>query len=177
MTGDATCIAYWDEITTLTAPFTTTGKLGDAGVPGETVFTLEIMFMGEVDEDMYQDKMCIRDRYEGGGPNKAIQIGASHIAGGQASNMYVGTYMQSRASAGVYNIDPIKWRVLSNADGKRFLLSNQNLDVLPYNGNQTSVTWENCTLRSWLNGTFLKSALSDDEQGAIDNTYVYKATQ
>ena len=55
VTGDATFIAYWDEITTLTAPFTTTVKLGDAGVPGETVFTLEIMFMGEVDEDMYQD--------------------------------------------------------------------------------------------------------------------------
>ena len=116
-------------------------------------------------------------QYEGGGPNKAIQIGASQIEGGQASNIYFGTYMQSRASAGVYNIDPIKWRVLSNADGKLFLLSNQNLDVLPYNGNQTSVTWENCTLRSWLNGTFLKSALSDDEQGAIDNTYVYNATQ
>ena len=55
VTGDATFIAYWDEIVTLTAPFTTTVELGDAGAPGETVFTLEIMFMGEVDEDMYKD--------------------------------------------------------------------------------------------------------------------------
>ena len=55
VTEDATFIAYWDEIITLTAPFTTTVELGDSGVPGETVFTLEIMFMGEVDEDMYQD--------------------------------------------------------------------------------------------------------------------------
>ncbi len=55
VTGDVTFIADWDEIVTLTAPFTTTVELGDSGVPGETVFTLEIMFMGEVDEDMYQD--------------------------------------------------------------------------------------------------------------------------
>lgn len=55
VTEDATFIAYWDEIITLTAPFTTTVELGDSGVPGETVFTLEIMFMGEVDEDIYQD--------------------------------------------------------------------------------------------------------------------------
>lgn len=55
VTEDATFIAYWDEIITLTAPFTTTVKLGDAGVPGETVFTLEIMFMGEVDADTYEN--------------------------------------------------------------------------------------------------------------------------
>lgn len=55
VTEDATFIAYWDEIITLTAPFTTTVKLGDSGVPGETVFTLEVVVMGEVDADTYEN--------------------------------------------------------------------------------------------------------------------------
>lgn len=47
-----------------------------------------------------------------------------------------------------YHIDPIKWRVLKNADGKLFLLSDQTLDVLNYHPEKESVTWETSTMRS-----------------------------
>ncbi len=33
-----------------------------------------------------------------------------------------------------------------------FLLADKNLDVQRYNDTRTAVTWENCTMRSWLNG-------------------------
>lgn len=36
----------------------------------------------------------------------------------------------------------------------------------------TSVTWETCTLRGWLNGTFYNTAFSQTEQGRIATTKV-----
>ena len=110
---------------------------------------------------------------------------AANISGGQASSVYFGTYQQSSDGSGGYNTDPIKWRVLSNADGKLFLLSDQILDVFQYHKNYKSVTWETSTMRSWLNGldenkdgidyadnNFLDNAFSAKEKTAIANTKV-----
>ena len=128
---------------------------------------------------------------------KAIQLvdngAAANISGGQVDNIYFGTYLQSSAGNGGYNTDPIKWRVLDNADGKLFLLSDQNLDYQSYNLDYISITWERSSIRSWLNGyaasendvgldfnaffNFVSSAFSEDEQKAIADTYVYNATQ
>ena len=73
---------------------------------------------------------------------KAIQLvdsgTAANIGGGQADNIYFGTYQQSSDGSGGYNTDPIKWRVLENADGQLFLLSDQNLDVFQYHTKNTA---------------------------------------
>ena len=83
---------------------------------------------------------------------KAIQLvsngSAANIGGGQADNVYFGNYYQSNGSTK----DPVKWRVLSNANGQLFLLSDQNLDVFQYHTEKENVTWETSTMRSWLNG-------------------------
>ena len=119
---------------------------------------------------------------------KSIQLAdsetAANIGGGQADNIYFGNYFQSSSTTK----EPVKWRVLSNSDGKLFLLSDQNLDVKPYNSSSTSITWEKSTIRSWLNGyeasennsgtdyssnNFIDAAFSSDEQVAIADTYVY----
>ena len=119
---------------------------------------------------------------------KAIQLAdigtAANIGGGQADNIYFGNYFQSSSTTK----EPVKWRVLSNSDGKLFLLSDQNLDVKPYNSSSTGITWEKSTIRSWLNGyaasennsgtdyssnNFIDAAFSSDEQVAIADTYVY----
>ena len=120
--------------------------------------------------------------------SKAIQLvdsgTAANISGAQADNIYFGNYFQSNKNTK----EPVKWRVLSNSDGKLFLLSDQNLDVKPYNSSSTSITWEKSTIRSWLNGyaasennsgtdyssnNFIDAAFSGDEQVAIADTYVY----
>ena len=125
---------------------------------------------------------------------KAIQLvdsgTAANIGGGQADNIYFGTYQQSSDGSGGYNTDPIKWRVLENADGQLFLLSDQNLDVFQYHTDRESVTWEKSTMRSWLNGysashntggssgtdytsdNFIGAAFSEKEQKAIAETEV-----
>jgi len=67
---------------------------------------------------------------------------------------------------------PIKWRVLSVNGNDAFLLADQNLDGKSYNKEYTEVTWATCTLRTWLNDTFLNTAFTSAEQAAIKNTTV-----
>lgn len=124
------------------------------------------------------------------GTGKAIQRVsdgvAGNISGGQADNIYFGTYYQSNDSTK----EPVKWRVLSSGNQQLFLLSDQNLDVFQYHTEEENVTWETSTMRSWLNGygassnaggdngtdytsdNFLGSAFSDKEQTAIVRTTV-----
>ena len=95
-----------------------------------------------------------------------------------------GAYRQLRASE---EKQPIQWRILdvkSNEDGSIsiLLMSEYALDVLPYNKTRIAITWEKCTLRSWLNAFgasentngidysndgFLKTAFTDDELSHI----------
>ena len=82
--------------------------------------------------------------------------------------IYFGNYYQSNSSTK----EPIKWRVLSVDGNDAFLLADQNLDAKPYNEKFTDVTWATCTLRTWLNGTFLNTAFTSAEQAAIKNTTV-----
>ena len=63
--------------------------------------------------------------------------------------------------------EPIEWIVLEKDGNKALLISRYALDCQQYNTKYTSITWENCTLRKWLNGTFLESAFSAQEQAMI----------
>ena len=116
-------------------------------------------------------------RSSAAGSGKAIQLvtdgTAANLPGAQQSNVYFGNYKQSSNGAGDFNVDPIKWRVLSNADGKLFLLSDQNLDAMQYYSEQdVIVNWEYCIIRPWLNGDFFSAAFSDAEQAAIPEVVV-----
>lgn len=68
--------------------------------------------------------------------------------------------------------EPIKWRVLSVNDDDVFLLADKNLDAHRYNDTREDVTWETCTMRTWLNSTFFTEAFNTSEQTAIQNTTV-----
>ncbi len=61
----------------------------------------------------------------------------------------------------------IKWRVLKNDGSTLFLAADKGLDCKDYNETVVSITWENCTLRSWLNREFYGTAFSSSEQAAI----------
>ena len=61
----------------------------------------------------------------------------------------------------------IKWLVLARDGNKVLLLSRYGLDMKPYNTQYTDITWEKCTLRTWLNGTFLNKAFTAPEQAGI----------
>lgn len=60
--------------------------------------------------------------------------------------------------------EPIEWVVLDVQGDKALLISKYGLDVRPYNTEYNHVTWEECTLRTWLNDTFLNAAFTPEGQ-------------
>ena len=76
-----------------------------------------------------------------------------------------GRYEQDNIS--VNGPDAIEWIVLNRQGSKALLLSRYALDCQPYNTRNRKVTWETCTLRKWLNETFLNEAFSPEEQEKI----------
>ena len=70
------------------------------------------------------------------------------------------------------NSTPIQWRVLAKENNRVLIISEKALDRQRYNTSNTNVTWETCSLRKWMNGTFLNNAFSAEEQAQIQNTNV-----
>lgn len=68
--------------------------------------------------------------------------------------------------------EAIEWKVLAKEGSKALLISRYALDCQPYNTTDTSVTWETCSLRKWLNGEFFTNAFSSGEQNMIQTTTV-----
>ena len=83
--------------------------------------------------------------------------------------------------------EAIKWRVLSVDGNDAFLIADKNIECKPFNTAVTNVTWENCTIRSWLNGydsknnlygtdyskdNFINDAFSEKERNVIKQTNV-----
>ncbi len=70
--------------------------------------------------------------------------------------------------------EAIEWIVLDvdKKNNKALLLSRYGLRGKPYNTKCMDITWEKCTLRSWLNDTFFPSAFSEKEQAAVLTTKV-----
>ena len=74
-----------------------------------------------------------------------------------------GNYQQQNGNAK----GPIEWLVLEVRGDEALLVSRYGLDCKQYHHKCTDITWENCFLRKWLNGEFLKAAFSEDEQQRI----------
>ena len=84
-----------------------------------------------------------------------------------------------RYSQDDWETSPIEWIVLAKEEARVLLLSRYGLDTQPYNNNKKSialppyyndlksVTWQNCTLRQWLNGIFYEYSFNDDEKKLI----------
>ena len=64
----------------------------------------------------------------------------------------------------------IEWLVLKNDGSKALLISKYALDCQQYHTSRIFGTWETCTLRKWLNGTFISNAFSHEEQAMILST-------
>ena len=104
---------------------------------------------------------------------------APEISADQVLNQYkktgnivtFGTYPQTKTGK---DQTPIEWVVLdyNKTDQKVLLISKYGLDVQPYNDKFTNISWENCSLRAWLNKKFLDTAFSAEEQTAILTTKV-----
>ena len=79
--------------------------------------------------------------------------------------VYFGAYEQDNNKAN--GKEDIAWQVLDKKENAILLLSVNGLDSVPYHSENTSVTWEKCALRTWLNQDFLNTAFTKKEQDRI----------
>lgn len=81
-----------------------------------------------------------------------------------------GTYEQdNKTENGKENIE---WQVLKKEEGKVLVISSYVLDCQKYHSSRTNTTWANCSLRSWLNNTFMNEAFTAQEKAMIKSTKV-----
>ncbi len=81
--------------------------------------------------------------------------------------VWFGHYPQSSDGNGGYKNEKVKWRILSINGDEALLLADKNLDCKRYHETYTNVTWENSTIRSWLNNGFINKAFTARERDAI----------
>ena len=99
------------------------------------------------------------------------QTPTSSIAPANAGDIITfGTYEQDNNTGN--GAEPIEWLVLDNQGDRMLVISRYGLDCQPYNTTKTDVTWETCTLRSWLNGEFYNTAFNDSEKALIRTTTI-----
>ena len=82
--------------------------------------------------------------------------------------VYFGHYSQHKGRMET----PVEWLVLTEEDTRILVISKYALSCQPYNTTNAEVTWETCTLRKWLNETFLNDAFSKEEQDLISTVAI-----
>jgi len=94
-----------------------------------------------------------------------------------------GAAQAAKASTAVGGLDEIEWLVLKKEGNKVLLITKDALDFLKYSESGTDSTWENSTLRKWLNEVFVGSAFGAEEakmivsaELAADKNASYSAT-
>ena len=86
------------------------------------------------------------------------------------SYVYFGAYEQDNNTSN--GKETIEWLVLAREGDRILVISRYALDCQQYNTSNTNVTWETCSLRKWLNGTFLNAAFSESERAMIPGVSV-----
>lgn len=69
-----------------------------------------------------------------------------------------------------FKVEPLKWRVLEEREGKAFLMSESILDTQIFDG--TDNIYELSSIRSWLNKSFYQTAFTEEQKLLIDATLV-----
>ena len=97
------------------------------------------------------------------------QIAAlKHVSVG--STIKFGSYEQDNNTSN--GKEEIEWIVLAKEGNKVLVISKYALDCQQYNTSRTDVTWETCTLRTWLNDAFYKAAFDTDHRKMIISSTV-----
>ena len=72
----------------------------------------------------------------------------------------------------IFEYSPIQWRVTAIANDGIYVVSEYILDFRQYHDVAKSITWADCTLRTWLNGYFYNFAFSSTEKKAVKLTHL-----
>ena len=96
-------------------------------------------------------------------------------AGAKYQRVYFTSPINTQQAANGYNkntvywfkFEPVQWRVLSDTNGDLLLMAEKILDTKVYNTPSAAITWEYCSLRAWMSGSFFNTVFSPGEQARI----------
>ncbi len=140
---------------------------------------------GFMEEGQYKEATAAfrESGYYGDSQEKMLQIFQSVSVG---DSIYLGACEQDNIKwNGPENIE---WRILEKEEERILVISRYVLDGIPYDSDYTTfalsgdtkdleidkgiVTWENCSLRRWLNQGFMESVFDEHEQSYILETAI-----
>ena len=147
----------------ISATVTPNHEVNDKNVIPTQKVTLE----QDIPKETYLDKIVNNVT-----PYSIFDIGAD-VAEGDV--VIMGSYAHEHKEYGGYPYCPIQWLVLERQGEKALLLSLYNVDVQAYfkqgymegEALPESVSWEDSTLRNWLNESFMLSAFFKTERDCI----------
>lgn len=86
------------------------------------------------------------------------------------SSFFFGEYEQDNVASN--GKEAIEWLVLDKQEDKMLVISRYGLDIQHYNYEFASVTWETCSLRSWLNSTFYNVFTPEEKSAILTSTII-----
>ena len=109
------------------------------------------------------------------GGNQSQFGSQSQYGGGSYANPFANVRVGDVVSFGRYEQDnnynngsePIQWKVLDIQNGNALLLSLYGLETMAYHWDAAPVTWENCSMRAYLNSNFYNGVFNDGERQLI----------
>ncbi|MDR1960658.1 MAG: DUF6273 domain-containing protein [Gracilibacteraceae bacterium] len=113
-----------------------------------------------------------RERLEANRTVKAERLeDAKTLTPDEIQNIEIG----SSVLYGSFEGNPLEWIVLS-IDGRRALMITRDcITKRNYNDEYTEITWENCSLRRWLNSDFYDDAFTEAQKARIMETEIVNA--
>lgn len=102
---------------------------------------------------------------------KAVQCKALYLLESEVgAYITFGAYEQDNKNSN--GKEDIEWQVLAKTNNRMLVISRYVLDYKKYHTERTNVTWDTCTLRTWLNKEFFNAAFSNAEQIMIPTVTV-----
>ena len=65
-----------------------------------------------------------------------------------------------------------EWQVLARDGDRLLLITNTTVGMRKYNDSENDISWQNSTLRTWLNGEFMEDAFTDSQRDMVQTTDV-----
>lgn len=133
--------------------------------------TLEAEITQGGQNESYLDSIVLSET-----PYSIFSHGAEVVKG---DVVVIGSYSHGEKNYGGYPELPIQWIVLDKNNEEALLVSLYSVDTEPFFERDTgtmdsseSISWENSTLRKWLNDVYMQSAFTKTEQDCIKQVEV-----
>lgn len=127
----------------------------------------EVDSAGLSDTKAMSEELSQQEQEESETINKVLSRSDAHVG----DIVEIGLYEQNNVIED--GPEPIEWIVIDEQEDKLLLLSRKVLDVGPFNGTFGNISWENSSIRTWLNADFQDAVYLFVSGSSIESDHTY----